>query len=151
MNLSPDLRRRATKSNGHNSVLKGSTLAVWHYLLSVANRTEPPTRRFQVSRKEVQDGARIGSLNTVDSALEDLESYNLLSRYSSPGDNEGQIYEMLTLEEDPIPHINRWHIVTTFRQVADSLESDDKAMTLQQIVKWSKVTYQARRLIDGLR
>lgn len=151
MNLTPDLRRRVTRSNGHNSVLKGSTLAVWHYLLSVANRTEPPTRRFQVSRKEVQDGARIGSLNTVDSALEDLESYNLLNRYSSPGDNEGQIYEMLTLEEDPIPHINRWHIVTTFRQVADSLERDDKAMTLQQIVKWSKLTYQARRLIDGLR
>lgn len=151
MNLTPDLRMRATKLNGHNSVLKGSTLAVWHYLLGVANRTEPPTRRFQVSRKEVQDGAGIGSLNTVDSALEDLESYNLLSRYTSPGDNEGQLYELLTLEDNPIPHINRWHIVTTFRQVADSLESDDKAMTLQQIVKWSKLTYQARRLMGGQR
>lgn len=150
MNLTPDLHRHAPKSNGHNSALKGSTLAVWRYLLSVANRTDPPTRRFQVSRREVQDGAGIGSLNTVDSALEDLESYNLLSRYSSPGDNEGQIYELLSLEESPIPHINRWHIVTTFRQVADSLESDDKAMTLQQIIKWSKLTYQARRLLDGL-
>ena len=151
MNLTPDLKPRETRLNRHSSALKGSTLAVWHYLLSVANRTNPPTRRFQVSRKEVQDGAGIGSLNTVDSALEDLESYNLLSRYSSPGDNEGQIYELLTLEESPIPHINRWHIVTTFRQVADSLESDDKAMSLQQIVKWSKLTYQARRLLSNTR
>lgn len=151
MNLTPDLNSRPLRSNGHNSALKGSTLAVWCYLISIAKRTDPPTRRFQVSRKEVQEGAGIGSLNTVDSALEDLESYNLLSRYSSPGDNEGQVYELLTLEENPIPHINRWHIVTTFRQIADRLESDDKAMTLQQIVKWSKLTYQARRLIDGLR
>ena len=151
MNLTPDLRRRATKSNGHNPALKGSTLAVWHYLLSIANRTDPPTRRFQVSRKEVQEGAGIGSLNTVDSALEDLESYNLLSRYSSPGNNEGQIYELLTLEESPIPNTNRWHIVTTFRQIADSLESDEKAMTLQQIVKWSKLMYQARRLLSEIR
>jgi hypothetical protein len=151
MNLTPDLNPRAARPNDHRSVLKGSTLAVWHYLLSIANRTNPPTRRFQVSRKEVQDGAGIGSLNTVDSALEDLESYNFLSRYLSPGDNEGQIYELLTLEENPIPHVNRWHIVTTFRQVADCLESDDKAMTLQQIVKWSKLTYQARRLLSDIR
>jgi hypothetical protein len=118
--------------------------------LSVANKTEPPTRRFQVSRKEIQDGTQMGSLNTVDGALEDLESYNLLSRYTQPGANEGQIYELLTLEEHPIPNINRWHIVETFRQVADSLESHDKALTLKQIVKWSKVTYQARRLLGDL-
>jgi hypothetical protein len=149
MNLSPKEKGVPPRSNG--SVIKGSTLAVWRYLLSVANRTDPPTRKFQVSRKEVQDGAGIGSLNTVDSALEDLESYNLLSRYTYPGDNEGQLYELLTLEDNPIPHINRWHIVTTFRQIADSLESDDKAMTLQQIVKWSKLTYQARRLMGDQR
>jgi hypothetical protein len=135
------------RPSGYNSVIKGSTHAVWRFLLEVANRTDPPTRRFQVSRKEIQDGARIGSLNTVDNALEELESYNLLSRYRLPGDNEGQIYELLTLEDSPIPHINRWHIVATFRQVADSLESNDRALTLQQITKWSKLTYQARRLL----
>lgn len=118
------------KPSSYNSVIKGSTLAVWRFLLTNANRTDPPTRRFQVSRKEIQEGARIGSLNTVDNALEELESYNLLSRYSSPGANEGQIYELLTLEESPIPHINRWHIVATFRQVADSLEMGEKALTL---------------------
>lgn len=131
-------------------MIKGSTLAVWRFLLSVAHRTDPPTRRFQVSRKEIQDGARIGSLNTVDNALEELESYNVLARNGSPGDNEGQIYEMLTLEDRPIPHINRWHIVATFRQVADSLESNDRALTLQQITKWSKLTYQARRLLSEI-
>jgi hypothetical protein len=103
-----------------------------------------------VSRKEIQDGAGIGSLNTVDNALEELESYNLLVRYGAPGDNEGQTYELLTLEERPIPHINRWHIVSTFRQVADSLENNDRALTLQQITKWSKLTYQARRLLGDL-
>lgn len=147
MNLSPKEKGVSPRSNG--SLIKGSTLAVWRYLLSVANRTDPPTRKFQVSRREIQDGAGIGSLNTVDSALEDLESYNVLSRYLLPGDNEGQVYELLTLEENPIPNLNRWHIVETFRRVADSLEANDKALSLQQIIKWSKLTYQARRLLDG--
>lgn len=147
MNLQPRPGDCSMKSSSYNSAIKGSTHAVWRFLLSIANKTAPPTRRFQVSRKEIQDGARIGSLNTVDNALEELESYNLLSRYRLPGDNEWQIYELLTLEECPIPHINRWHIVATFRKVADSLESNDRALTLQQITKWSKLTYQARRLL----
>jgi len=148
MNLTPKIKDGPPKSNG--SAIKGSTLAVWRYLLGVANRTDPPTRRFQVSRKEIQDGTRIGSLNTVDNALEDLESYNLLCRYPAPGDNEGQLYELLTLEENPIPHVNKWHIVATFRQVADSLDGDDKTLTLQQIIKWSRVSYQARRLLNEM-
>lgn len=148
MNLSPKEKGDPPRSNG--SAIKGSTLAVWRYLLSIASRTEPPTRKFQVSRREIQEGTEIGSLNTVDNALEDLESYNFLSRYPSPGDNEGQVYELLTLEENPIPNINRWHIAQTFRRVADSLEANDKALSLQQILKWSKLTYQARRLLDGL-
>ncbi len=150
MNLTPKSIKHSKGLNRSASVIKGSTLTVWWFLLSVANKTDPPTKRFQVSRKEIQDGTQMGSLNTVDGALEDLESYNLLSRYSQPGANEGQIYELLTLEEHPIPNINRWHIVETFRQVADSLESHDKALTLKQIVKWSKVTYQARRLLGDL-
>jgi hypothetical protein len=147
MNLAPKEKGGPPRENG--SAIKGSTLAVWRYLLGVAKRTDPPTRKFQVSRREIQDGAGIGSLNTVDNALEDLESYNFLSRYPLPGDNEGQVYELLTLEENPIPNLNRWHMVETFRRVADSLEANDKAMSLQQIIKWSKLTYQAQRLLDG--
>lgn len=147
MNLTP--KEKGGPPRGNGSAIKGSTLAVWRYLLSVASRTDPPTRKFQVSRREIQEGAGIGSLNTVDNALEDLESYNLLSRYALPGDNEGHVYELLTLEEHPIPNINRWHIVETFRKVADSLEANDKALSLRQITKWSKLTYQARRLLDG--
>lgn len=136
--------------NGYTSAIKRSTLSVWRFLLSIANRTVPPTTRFQVSRKEIQEGTRIGSLNTIDSALEDLESCNLLCRYPAPGANDGQIYELLTLDEKPIPNINRWHIITSLRQIADKLEGNDRAMTLEQIVKWSKLTYQAQRLLKEL-
>lgn len=147
MNLTPKPNGSPARANG--SVIKGSSLAVWRYLLGVANRTDPPTRRFQVSRREIQEGARIGSLNTIDSALEKLESYGFLSRYPSPGDNDGQVYELLTLEGCPIPSLNRWQIVETLRKVAENLAADDRAMTLQQIAKWSRLTYQARRLLGG--
>jgi hypothetical protein len=84
----------------------------------------------------------------VDSALEELESYKLLSRYGSPGDNQGQIYELLMLDETPIPHLNRFHIVTILRQVADDLENSSQALTLQQITQWSRISHQARRLLS---
>lgn len=140
MNLTP---REAPNSN---SVIKGSTYIVWQFLLRVAHRTEPPTRRFQISRREIQKETGIGSLNTIDNALENLESYGLLRRHSVPGANDGYIYELLTLKENPIPKINKWNIAATLRQIADSLERNS-TLTPQQISKWSKLTYQAQRLM----
>jgi hypothetical protein len=143
MNLTPK------EAHNSNPVIKGSTRTVWQLLLRVAHRTDPPTRKFQVSRREIQKEAGIGSLNTIDNALENLESYGLLRRYSVPGSNDGYIYELLTLKENPVPKINKWSIAATLRQLADSLEQNNIALTPQQIGKWSKLTYQARRLMPS--
>jgi hypothetical protein len=146
MNLTPS--SQAVKSDSRNSLLKGRTLDVWRFLLGIARQTAPPTKRFQVSRREIQKGAGVGSLNTVDEALERLEAFGLLMRDSLPGSNEGYIYELLTLDENPIPNINRWGIAALLRQVADTLERDTMAMTPEQISKWSGLVYKARQLLD---
>lgn len=139
-----NLTRREGSSN---SVIKGSTYTVWRFLLRVAHRTDPPTKKFQVSRREIQKEAGIGSLNTIDNAIENLESYGLLRRHSVPGANDGYIYELLTLKENPVPKINKWSIAATLRQLADALEHNTTSLTPQQISKWSRLTYQARRLM----
>jgi hypothetical protein len=149
MNLTPN--SRPTGSGSRNPVIKGSAYAVWRFLIKTANETAPPTVRFQVSRREIQKGSGIGSLNTVDDALEQLESFGLLLRYPVPGSNEGYVYELLTLDESPVPSLSRWAIAARLRQAADTLERDETALTPEQIIRWARLIFQARRLLPDAR
>jgi hypothetical protein len=149
MNLTPN--SHPIDSGSRNPIIKGSAYAVWRFLIKISNQTTPPTVKFQVSRREIQKGTGIGSLNTVDDALEHLESFGLLQRYFLPGANEGQIYELLTLDESPVPSLNRWSIAALLRQAADILERDDRGLTPEQIIKWSRLIFQARRLLPNVR
>lgn len=149
MNLTPN--SHPIDSGSRNPIIKGSAYAVWRFLIKISNQTTPPTVRFQVSRREIQKGTGIGSLNTVDHALEHLESFGLLQRHFLPGSNEGQIYELLTLDESPVPSLTRWSIAALLRQAADILERDDRGLTPEQITKWSRLIFQARRLLLNVR
>ena len=149
MNLTPN--SRPAGSGSRNPIIKGSTYAVWRFLIKTANETDPPTIKFQVSRREIQKGTSIGSLNTVDDALEHLESLGLLLRHPLPGSNEGHVYELLTLDESPIPSLNRWAIAARLRQAADILELDETALTPEQVMKWARLIFQARRLLPDAR
>jgi DNA-binding HxlR family transcriptional regulator len=120
MNLTP--RRPSDGPKGISTPLKGSALIVWTYLRSIAFMTSPPTRRFQVSRREIQRGTKIGSLNTIDEAVAALEAYGFILRFPEPGSNDGHQYELLTLDERPIPVVNVETITKTLRQLADNLE-----------------------------
>ena len=133
-----------------NQPIRGSALSVWRYLRSVALTTNPPTQRFQVSRREIKAGTGLGSMNTIDDALAALEAYGFLSRYPEPGSNDGHQYELLILDENPKPLISTRTITMILRQVVDTLEKESRPMTLQQILKWSKLTCQARRLLNEL-
>jgi hypothetical protein len=149
MNLKPP--RPSDGPKGTGTPIKGSVLTVWTYLRSVAFITSPPTTRFQVSRREIQNGTRIGSLNTIDSALEDLEAYGLMSRHSAPGSNDGQIYELLSLDEKPVPVLNRWSIAATLRRAADHLECNSITLDPEQLSKWFKIVHQAQKLVAHLK
>lgn len=134
-----------------NPVLKGSAYTVWRFFLKKARQSTPPNKKFQVSRREIQKETGIGSLNTLDNALETLESYGVLRRYSVPGSNDGHIYELLTLKESPSPKLNKWNIAATLRALAASLEHRNVTLTPQQVGKWSKLIHQARRLVPDIR
>jgi hypothetical protein len=145
MNLSP--RKHSQKSATVSQPIRGSALIVWRYLRSVAHMTSPPTTQFQVSRREVKDGSGIGSLNTVDGAIETLEAYGLLSRYPEVGSNDGYQYELLTLDENPTPVISIRTIAAALRQVADNLERNDPVIRSEQLNQWAILAYKARKLL----
>jgi hypothetical protein len=149
MNLKP-----RSPSGGHKDthiLIRGSVLAVWSYLRRIAFSTSPPTTRFQVSRREIQKGTGIGSLNTIDHALEDLDAYGLVSRYAAPGSNDGQIYELLSLDEKPILSLNRSNIAATLRRAADHLDCNSVILDNEQLGKWFKLVHQAQKLITCLK
>jgi hypothetical protein len=59
-------------------LLQGRTRDVWQFLVRTV-RDSPATsnERIKLSRKEIKDGTGIGSFNTIDQALIDLQSYGL--------------------------------------------------------------------------
>ena len=121
---------------------------VWLYLLGVARTTTPPTFRFQVSRREIQTGTGIGSLNTVDSALEDLKAFGVLLRHPEPGSNDGVQYELLTLEEKPSRSIDPALIASDLRQAASYIEEAGPRLTDDELLRGLDLAHLARRFMS---
>lgn len=144
MKLTP--RRQSRRLVGVGPSIKGSTLAVWLYLRSVAFKTNPPLKEFQVSRREIKQGTGIGSFNTIDEAVVALESFGLLLRHLEPGSNDGHYYELLTFDEYPVPVVSTNTVITTLRQIADGLERSMPGLTHEQINQWAIIANKARRL-----
>lgn len=110
--------------------------------------TDPPTRLFQVSRREIKDGTGIGSMNTIDEAIGALEAYGLLLRYPEYGSNDGYQYELLSLDEKPMPVISARSIASVLKQLVDKLERDSSALKCEQLNQLAIITYKAQRLIS---
>jgi hypothetical protein len=146
MNLTPRRPQPGVTKGG--SCIRGSALSVWLYLRNIAFKTNPPSKEFQVSRREIKQGTGIGSFRTIDDAVAALESLGLLVRHPVPGSNDGHYYELLTLDEYPTPAVSTQTVVTTLRQLADSLECTNALLTPAQINQWSILAYKARRLLS---
>lgn len=146
MNLTP--QQPAGGAKGVTVRMRRRAGRVWRYLLGVAMTTTPPTLRFQVSRKEIQSGTGIGSLNTVDSALEDLEAFGVLLRHPEPGSNDGVQYELLTLEEKPSCSVNTALIASDLRQAASYIEEAGPGLTDDELLRCLDLAHRARRFMS---
>lgn len=128
--------------------LRGSARTVWTFLRGVAFSTNPPTRRFQVSRREIKAGTGIGSLNTIDDAVAVLESFGLLIRHMERGSSDGHTYELLTLDEDPTPNVSAATVANTLRMLADCVERGGPVLSGDKISQWSILAHKASRLLS---
>lgn len=80
-------------------MFRGKSKQVWDYLWSVTRGAVQPTRLTRKSRKEIKDGSGIGSLVTVDAAIEHLVRVGLLKVLHSAGSPFGNEYEVFTPNE----------------------------------------------------
>jgi hypothetical protein len=72
---------------------------VWDYLWSVTRGAVVPTRSTRKSRREIKAGSGLGSMVTVDAALEHLENVGLIAVKPAIGSLTGNEYEIFTPEE----------------------------------------------------
>jgi hypothetical protein len=72
---------------------------VWDYLWSVTRGAIVPTRSTRKSRREIKAGSGLGSMVTVDAALEHLENVGLIAIRLAIGSLTGNEYEVFTPEE----------------------------------------------------
>jgi hypothetical protein len=80
-------------------MFKGKSKQVWDYLWSVSRGAIVPTRTVRKSRPQIKSGAGLGSMGTVDAALEHLQTVGLISIRTIVGENNGNEYEIFTPEE----------------------------------------------------
>jgi hypothetical protein len=78
---------------------RGKSKQVWDYLWSVSRGAVVPVRTVRKSRREIKVGAGLGSMVTVDAALEHLSAVGLIKIKPSVGSLVGNEYEVFTPEE----------------------------------------------------
>lgn len=88
-----------TKQAIPSGVFRGKSKQVWDYLWSVSRGAIVPTRTVRKSRKEIKTGAGLGSMVTLDAAIDHLEQVGLISIKPSIGSLLGNQYEVFTPEE----------------------------------------------------
>ena len=80
-------------------LFRGKSKQVWDYLWSVSRGSINPARTVRKSRKEIKDGSKLGSMVTVDAAIEHLTKIGLLKVVRNIGSGGGNEYEIFTPEE----------------------------------------------------
>src|SRR5215213_5496008 len=78
---------------------RGKSKQVWDYLWSVSRGAIVPSRTVRRSRREIKANSGLGSMVTVDAALEHLQNVGLIAISPSVGSLIGNEYEVFTPEE----------------------------------------------------
>lgn len=82
-----------------DGLFRGKSKQVWDYLWSITRGSIVPMRTVRKSRREIKIGAGIGSMVTIDAALEHLQQVGLIKIRPSIGSLIGNEYEIFTPEE----------------------------------------------------
>jgi hypothetical protein len=80
-------------------LFRGKSKQVWDYLWSVTRGAIVPVRSIRKSRREIKAGSGLGSMVTVDAALEHLQNVGLIAVKPAIGSLTGNEYEVFTPEE----------------------------------------------------
>lgn len=114
-----------TRSALPDGVFRGKSKQVWDYLWSVSRGAVAPKRIVRKARKEIKAGAGLGSMVTVDAAIEHLQQMGLLAVTPAIGSLSGNEYEVFTPEESRISGIRYTSTSSISRSSSPTHNLDD--------------------------
>lgn len=140
---------KRSHSQTQSSLLQGRTRDVWQFLVrTVRDSHGGGNGQIKLSRKEIKDGTGIGSFNTIDQALIDLQSYGLLKVHPVFGSNKGYEYELLRMDDEPESEVKAPRaIAEALKETAQAIEqSGVKHLSGDQLKELTRLAHSARRL-----
>ena len=128
-------------------LFRGKSKQVWDYLWSVSRGAIVPVRSVRKSRREIKVGAGLGSMVTVDAALEHLEQVGIIAIRPAIGSLIGNEYEVFTPEEAYTRYTSTSSIsrTTSLTQKVDVLDVLDSSISSTTQLVEDKTTYGASK------
>jgi hypothetical protein len=128
-------------------LFRGKSKQVWDYLYSATRGAILPTRTVRKSRNEIKNGSGLGSMVTVDAAIEHLMRVGLLNVKPAVGSLAGNEYEVFTPEEATVSSASSTSTTSTTSLtqnlvLLDVLESSSTSIT--QVVENPTVSDHAK-------
>jgi hypothetical protein len=113
---------------------RGKSKQVWDYLWSVSRGAINPSRTVHRTRKQIKDGAGLGSMVTVDAAIQHLQAVGLIKVSQAIGSYSGNAYEIFSPEEvqDSYPSISSISGIasyTSLTQKVDILDTPENGIS----------------------
>jgi endonuclease III-like uncharacterized protein len=127
---------------------RGKSKQVWDYLWSISRGAIKPSRTVSRTRKQIKDGAGLGSMVTVDAAIQHLQSIGLIKVNQSIGSYSGNEYEIFSPEEvqdsySSIPSISNISSNTSLAQKVDILDAPESGISRETQSIENKDAYDA--------
>lgn len=110
---------------------KGKSKHIYDYLWSVSRGAIQPTRFVKKSRREIKQGSGLGSMVTVDAAIEHLQYIGLIKVTAAVGSLSGNQYEIFAPDEIDLtsPSISSITSRTSLTQKVDILDDPESSIT----------------------
>jgi len=116
-------------------LFRGKSKQVWDYLCSVSRGAIVPSRTLRKSRREIKAGSGLGSMVTVDAALEHLQNVGLIAIKPSVGSLVGNEYEVFTPEEAYTRISSIASISSPIQNVVDLDVPDSGSTSITQVIE----------------
>jgi hypothetical protein len=115
-------------------LFRGKSKQVWDYLWSISRGAIIPVRSVRKSRREIKAGAGLGSMVTVDAALDHLETVGLIRIEPAVGSLIGNQYEVFTPEEAGTSTTSTTSTSSPTQKVVDLDVPESSSTSITQIV-----------------
>lgn len=128
---------------------RGKSKHVYDYLWSVSRGAFTPTRFVKKSRREIKQGSGIGSMVTVDAALDHLEAIGLIKVSHAVGSLSGNQYEIFAPDEIDLTNtsISSLPSISSPTQKMDILDYPESSITRVTQIKENNATYNDAKTI----